>query len=73
MSTTPIDEYDKLRTRKELAAAVGRSLRSIQYDIEAGFEMPGGLASVNEWREWKRCEMRSVGRGKRGAAGIVIL
>lgn len=47
-----------LLTQKELAAAVRKGLRTIQRDVANGFEMPGGLATVDEWREFKRQELR---------------
>ena len=66
-----MDEYNKLLTQKELAAAVRRGLRSVQRDIANGFEMPGGLATVNEWREFKRAQMRRRHEENGGACAIV--
>ncbi len=37
---------------KELAAALGRSLRYIQYMKKLGFEMPGNRATIKEAREF---------------------
>lgn len=47
-----------LLTQKELAAAVQKGLRTIQRDVANGFEMPGGLATIEEWRDFKRAELR---------------
>jgi hypothetical protein len=41
-------------TRKELAAAMGRSVWYVDQMCRGGFVMPGGLASVCEAREWLR-------------------
>lgn len=37
---------------KELAAALGYSTKTIYRAKARGFPMPGGVASVAEWRLW---------------------
>ena len=43
---------DKLRPIKELAACISRSRGYVSAMKKAGFQMPGGLASVNDVRRW---------------------
>jgi hypothetical protein len=42
----------ELLTGKQLAAALGRERTYISAMKRRGFEMPGGLATVAEAREW---------------------
>ncbi len=37
---------------KELAAALGYSVKTIYRAKAAGFKMHGGVATVEEWRAW---------------------
>lgn len=37
---------------KELAAALGYSVKTIYRAKALGFEMHGGVATVDEWRRW---------------------
>lgn len=43
---------EQLLTSKELAAALGRSLRYVRYMRARGFPMPGNTATLNEARAW---------------------
>jgi hypothetical protein len=40
-------------SQKELAAALGKGLRTIERDVANGFRMIGRRATVAEWRAWK--------------------
>lgn len=42
----------KLLTPKELGSAIGRNRIYIEAMKRDGFEMPGGMATVQEAREW---------------------
>lgn len=48
--STPYDH--QLMTRKELALALRRSVRFVDYMKAKGFMMPGGMATVAEARAW---------------------
>lgn len=50
---------------KLLADAVGVCEKTIYRARWAGFDMPGGLATVDEYRTWQR-EKARVKRAKRG-------
>ena len=43
---------DELYTVKELAGAIRRSESYVYLARRYGFVMPGGLASVDEFRQW---------------------
>ena len=43
---------EKLQSRKELAAELGRSVRYIASMKARGFQMPGGRATVSQALEW---------------------
>ena len=43
----------ELLSQKELAAALGKGLRTIERDVANGFRMIGRRATVAEWRAWK--------------------
>lgn len=44
---------NELLSTKQLASALGRSLRYIQYMKAQGFQMPGGLATIAEARSFQ--------------------
>ena len=49
---------DGLLNVKLLAAAIGVCEKTIYRARWAGFDMPGGLATVDEFRDWQRAELR---------------
>ncbi len=56
---------DGLLNVKLLAAAIGVCEKTIYRARWSGFEMPGGVATVAEFRDWQRAELRR----KRGRLG----
>ena len=42
----------QLLTAKELAFELRRSYRYVRYMRKAGFQMPGGVATIAEARQW---------------------
>lgn len=47
-----ITKFEKLLSIKELASDLGVSRRFVTYMKAAGFQMPGGRATVSEARGW---------------------
>ena len=49
---------DGLLNVKLLAAAIGVCEKTIYRARWSGFEMPGGVSTVDEFRDWQRAELR---------------
>jgi len=53
-SVVKIPMNSALLTPKELAAEAGFSIRTMRQIVRRGFKMPGGLATLDELRDWQR-------------------